>query len=159
MLLRKNLGPSILILVMAFLLAGCGFTHMTLDVIPKEVEITEETETVELEMEIAFEGTGFVTVYEILVGLRDRNSEFLVDPETDEELIWEEVVNKTVPAKTKTTIKKTIEVSQQQAWELGLDHILVAVTGTRPVEAIVKVSVEPPPSQEPEGSPDPENQG
>lgn len=133
---------------LALFAAGCGFTSLTVEMTPNPIVVTENTKDVNLNVSFRFNGTGFVTVDEIVLSLRNANGDAVRDPDTLEELVWKKVVEQTVPAfGASVNIDHMLELNYKMVRDLGIDHLHLSVLGSRPTTATSKIILMPEPEE------------
>lgn len=148
MTMTKRLRVVLLVLGLALLAAGCGFTSLAVEMTPNPIVVTPDTKDVDLQISLSFNGTGFVTVDEVVLSFRNVNGDVVRNPDTGEDLVWTEAVEHTVPAfGASTTIKHTIELDYETVSELGIDHVHLSIIGSRPTTATSKVILMPQPEE------------
>lgn len=129
-----------LVLGLGVALTGCGFTSLSVTLSPTPIVVTKDTTTVDVVVSLHFKGTGWVTVDDIILALKDSWGDIAVDPSTGEELVYVEKVRKSISAAGQSiTFKIPVDLTYDMVSNLNISKLELSVTGSRPVTASTNI--------------------
>jgi len=129
-----------LVLGLGVALTGCGFTSLSVTLSPTPIIVTEDTTTVDVVVSLHFKGTGWVTVDDIILALKDSWGNIVMDPSTSEDLVYVEKVRKSIQSAGQSiTFKIPVDLTYDMVSNLNISKLELSVTGSRPVTASTNI--------------------
>lgn len=135
----KRLLRATLLVVVAFVLAACGFTSVSVAINPSTITVIEDTKEIDFTVSLALNGAGFVTVDTVAVGLRNSSGELVYSEWGEDGYLYVEILKQTIPSGVSTSLDFTIPINAEMVEEHDITELFVSVSGTRPSEAVAKI--------------------